>query len=439
MHFLDIPSPIIGRTSPPADDKLTRPMPQRILYLTAANVVSPRVGMDLVSHEHLAELAQAPGLQVRAITVSPGIEGSPSQGLHAVCGLPVEVFVGDLKQRSGRLGRLGLTFDKLRMISTRWVPVMAYTFRSQAAARRIRAVLAAEKFDVILIDHFFTLANVRLADLARTGAKVAYISHGRLTPFVENSALQHSSWLPRLYHAMEKLRLVWAEQILFGQSGLVVHISEYERRQLASQGRPDGDRHHALLPTLSRASTGSPTKLAAQHGHRVVFLGGVGHPPNDQALDWILTRLAPALLKAAPHLQITLVGSGTDTLRPGAPANVACHGFLPTEAMEDLLSGCLCAISPVRIGGGIKIKVLDALSAGCPILATAESLRGFEPLDLPVCIELDKPEALASQLLRLSQNPEILDRLRSEMRAKWRRFTDARAGALARLVTQAAG
>jgi hypothetical protein len=56
-----------------------------------------------------------------------------------------------------------------------------------------------------------------------------------------------------------------------------------------------------------------------------------------------------------------------------------------------------------------------------------------------VCIELDKPEALASQLLRLSQNPEILDRLRSEMRAKWRRFTDARAGALARLVTQAAG
>lgn len=411
-------------------------MPRRILYLTAANVVSPRVGMDLVSHEHLAELAHAPGLRVRAITVSPGIDGSPSQGLHAVHGLPVEVFVGDLKRRQNRLSR---TWDKLRMISTRWVPVMAYTFRSLAAAQRIRDVLATESFDLILIDHFFTLANVRLADLRRSGAKVAYISHGRLTPFVENAARQHPSRIARLYHAMEKLRLEWAEQILFGQSGLVVHLSEYERKQLSHQGRADGSRHHALLPTLSRSSAGEPGELSARFGHRVVFLGGVGHPPNDQALNWILSELAPALLRIAPHLQLTLVGSGTETLRARAPANVACHGFLPTDAMEDLLSGCLCAISPVRIGGGIKIKVLDAASAGCPIFATAESLRGFEPLELPAAIELDKPDALATQLLELSQNPELLDHMRTEMRAKWQRFRDTRSGALARLVALTAG
>jgi glycosyltransferase involved in cell wall biosynthesis len=412
------------------------PKPRRILYLTAANVVSPRVGMDLVSHEHLAELASNPKLHVRAISVSPGIAGSPDQGLHAVHGMPVEVFVGDLKRSRNRLG---LTLDKLRMISTRWVPVMAYAFRSRAAASRIRSVLATEAFDLIVIDHFFTLANVCLADLRRSGAKVVYISHGRLTPFVENAARQHHSWVALAYHAMEKSRLRWAEGLLFKQSSAVVHLSEYERRQFSDEGLDKGQAHHALLPTLSRAPQGVSPQLTAQHGHRVVFLGGVGHPPNDQALDWILGSLAPALLQVAPHIQITLVGSGTEKLRARVPANVACHGFMPTEAMDSMLTGCLCAISPVRIGGGIKIKVLDAISAGCPIFATAESLRGFEPLGLSAAIDLSMPGALADELLALSQNPALLQRLRAEMRAKWSQFKDARTGALAQLLVQTAG
>jgi glycosyltransferase involved in cell wall biosynthesis len=410
-------------------------MPLRILYLTAANVVSPRVGMDLVSHAHLAELAQDTRLHLRAITVSPGIEGSPDQGLHAIQGMPVEVFVGDLKRQPGRLK---LIWNKIEMIGTHWVPVMACAFRSRSAARRIREVLNTERFDLIVIDHFFTLANVRLTDVRRSGARVVYISHGRLKPFVDNAARQHTTWASRAYHALEGWRLPWGERQLFGLARLVVHLSEHERRQLSpSTGLTQN--HQALLPPLDRLPVGRPAPALSRNGHRVVFLGGVGHPPNDQALDWILTQLAPALLRRAPQLQITLVGSGTETLRTRAPANVACHGFLPAAAMEDLLAGCLCAISPVCIGGGIKIKVLDAISAGCPILATAESLRGFEAFALPAGIDLDQPDALAARLQELSENPAIPELLRAEMRAKWQGFTAARSGALARLIAQTAG
>jgi glycosyltransferase involved in cell wall biosynthesis len=410
-------------------------MTLRVLYLTAANLIQPQVGMDMVSNEHWRELVHTPGLQLQAISVAPGIPGHPKAGRHLVHGHEVEVFVGDQARPMPKLARL---WDKLQMVCTRAVPVMAYSFRSRDAARRIQDILHTGQHEVVVIDHFYTLANLPLHALSDSPARWIYVSHDAMSPHILEMAASKSSALARAYFRMEAWRMHLGEQKLFRLAHRIVHLSEFERLEAA----PRDARHLALLPLLQAPTAGGlsaddlragdAARAAAHRG--AVFIGSPKHPPNAHALAWLLRDLAPAMLRLAPGLQLHLVGKGTEALADQAPPNVRCWGFVSDHVLQQLLAGCLCALSPVVIGRGIKVKVLDAVAAGCPVLATEESLRGLEPLQLQAGMALDKPDELALCLREWSQNPDIPHRQRETIQAAWRRFCDMRQGALGRLV-----
>jgi glycosyltransferase involved in cell wall biosynthesis len=139
-------------------------------------------------------------------------------------------------------------------------------------------------------------------------------------------------------------------------------------------------------------------------GHRVAFIGNFDHAPNRDALDWVLAEIWPRLRHAMPEAELHVAG-------PNLPHEVAGRrddGVVVRCFVPDLnafFGEAQIALVPYRFGGGTKIKALDAMARGCPVVATtigAEGLQATPGVHLRVA---DDAAAFAR---------EALDLLRSE-------------------------
>lgn len=117
--------------------------------------------------------------------------------------------------------------------------------------------------------------------------------------------------------------------------------------------------------------------LANQVDPVIGFAGNFSHPPNREALAWLSAELVEKILVVCPGAQIVVAGKGLSSAEVAAlNPKLRYVGFV--EDYAAFLDMCSIFVAPLRSGGGIKIKVLEALSAGCPVVTTSIGAEGFE-------------------------------------------------------------
>ena len=171
-----------------------------------------------------------------------------------------------------------------------------------------------------------------------------------------------------------------------------------------------------LLPLLreparrDRRFDGTPT---------FVFLGGLDFPPNRDGLTWSLRECREPVLEALPGFRLLVAGPATHDLPREADA---WHGRVRplgwVEDLDGLLLGAAGLISPLRIGSGIKIKVLEALARGLPVVATPHGVLGLDVGPNCGCLVATEPEGLARMLARAA-NPVHNSALSAGASACW--------------------
>lgn len=115
-------------------------------------------------------------------------------------------------------------------------------------------------------------------------------------------------------------------------------------------------------------------KLGINSRSMCVFVGS-WHPPNLDAADEIITRLAPAL----PEVQFVIVGNLAGYFQGRTmPANVLLTGFVTAQEKLELLHSADLAINPIAYGTGTNLKMLEYFAAGTPVITTAVGIRGQE-------------------------------------------------------------
>ena len=124
------------------------------------------------------------------------------------------------------------------------------------------------------------------------------------------------------------------------------------------------------LPARPLAPTGlgDPTLL---------FVGGFLHPPNADAARWLATAIFPRVLGQVPEARLELVGQepGEEILAL-AGDRVSVHGSVPD--VTPYLDRAAVFVAPIRMGGGMRVKVLEALAAGKAVVATRRAAEGLK-------------------------------------------------------------
>ncbi|NZA28512.1 glycosyltransferase, partial [Luteimonas sp. SJ-92] len=164
----------------------------------------------------------------------------------------------------------------------------------------------------------------------------------------------------------------------------------------------------AVLPNLHRAEE-SPAGFAERDG--LLFVGGARHPPNVDALRWLLAEIFPRVRARLPRCELQVVGDGLPEAVAGLPPSpgVHLHGHVPELA--PLLARCRVGLAPLRFGAGVKGKINLCMAAGMPVVATACAAEGMHAADGVELLVADAPEAFADAVVRLHEDAALWSRL----------------------------
>jgi glycosyltransferase involved in cell wall biosynthesis len=142
---------------------------------------------------------------------------------------------------------------------------------------------------------------------------------------------------------------------------------------------------------------------------RLGFIGLYSYPPNFDGVQWFLNAVWPSVRQAVPGVRFRLVGKGTDGPQQPVAPNVDALGWLDDPAEE--IASWSAMVIPIRIGGGTRIKLVDAFSRKCPVVSTRFGAYGYPVQSAKEVLLADDPDIFASACAHLIRHPELGTRL----------------------------
>lgn len=144
---------------------------------------------------------------------------------------------------------------------------------------------------------------------------------------------------------------------------------------------------------------------------RVVLTGTLGYLPNVDGIRWFVREVWPAVRRSVPSAELTLVGKAPVQTILALDGQAGIRVVADVPDIEPYLREARVAIVPLRIGSGTRLKALDAMAAGRPVIGTSIGLEGLEICDGEQALIADDPAAFAAGLVRLLQDDALAERL----------------------------
>jgi glycosyltransferase involved in cell wall biosynthesis len=133
-------------------------------------------------------------------------------------------------------------------------------------------------------------------------------------------------------------------------------------------------------------------------GERILFVANYAYAPNRDAVEFMLTDVMPRVWRELPEARLVLVGAGLDR-PPSEDPRVESVGFVAD--LRDAYAHATCAVTPLRVGGGTPLKLIEALAYGLPVIATPRAVAGLSVQDGVHCLVAEGPDAFAAALVRV--------------------------------------
>ena len=174
------------------------------------------------------------------------------------------------------------------------------------------------------------------------------------------------------------------------------HIERHIGRDLGIQVVPNGIDMQYFQP-----DTKSADRQSSSNEHKMVFTGVMNYPPNTDAAIFFAREVFPIVRTRYPDASFSIVG-----MNPPAEVRELANidGVEVTGMVPDIrpyLADSAVFVSPLRFGAGMKNKVLAAMAAGVPVVATSLSVEGINVIDEQEVLLADSPKGLAAAVSRV--------------------------------------
>jgi polysaccharide biosynthesis protein PslH len=166
------------------------------------------------------------------------------------------------------------------------------------------------------------------------------------------------------------------DEIRTGRAADAVGCYEIEEAQMYQQNGVRGARWlEVTLPPIAQVDVSSTPR-------RLVFMGSRDWPPNQEGFLHAL-RLWPRIADGIPDAELHVVGAKkTGVKDPVYPDGVRDFGFV--DDLTAFLGGCRALMAPIKTGGGVRVKLLDSIRMGLPVIGTSPAVGSLKDLfELP--------------------------------------------------------
>jgi len=159
----------------------------------------------------------------------------------------------------------------------------------------------------------------------------------------------------------------------------------------------------------------------------LVFSGALTYNANYDAVRYFLSDIYPRIVRAVPDVQLTITGrtAGVDLTALEPQPRVRYTGHVPD--IRPVVATSWASVVPLRLGGGTRFKILEAMALGTPVIATSKGAEGLDVVHGEHLLIADTPEIFAKQAIEVLRSP----RLRAQLVAHGRQIVAARYDAAA--------
>lgn len=314
------------------------------------------------------------------------------------------------------------------------LPDMALRLESAAMHHLVRQWQQREQYDIVQVEGIEMAQYGRAISPAAKPATAQRRSRPRLIFDDHNCEylLQKRNavadlrsprrWPAGLYSVIQWQKLRRYERLICRDSAAVLAVSTAD--QAALQALAPAQRYTVIPNGIDIASYPfvATQQAAMAPPYRLLFTGKMDYRPNIDAMLWFGRHVLPLIQAEAPAVQLQIVGMNP---HPRLDVLRANPGIEITGAVDDVrpyLQAATVVLIPMRVGGGTRLKALEAMACARPIVTTAMGVEGIAVTDGQELLIADQPAAFAAATLRLVRDAQTGGELSRRLGKQARRF-----------------
>lgn len=277
------------------------------------------------------------------------------------------------------------------------LPYAIAKYRSKAFAGEVRR--AAATADVVVCDFLAPAVNVP----ERLAVPSVLFQHNVEAEIWRRHAEVAGNPVAKAYFRSQWRRMVRFERDACNKFGHVVTVSDQDAAHIRSAY---GVEQVAAVPTGVDLDYFAADDAPAPGSNELVFTGSMDWLPNEDAVIWFAEAILPRILEKRPNASLTIVGRNPTPrvlALAGARAAVTVTGTVPD--VRPFLRRGAALVVPLRIGGGTRLKIYEAMAMGVPVISTTVGAEGLPLVPEQHFIRADSPESLAAACLLLLEEP----------------------------------
>lgn len=342
------------------------------------------------------------GGKIRIFNIIKNLSSSHAITLAALVDDTRKMDLGPLKELCDEVivveRRARLWPDRIAFFSGR-LPYNVIRYHSTTFERALQELLQRKRFDLVQVEFSMMWQYARLfKDTA-----VVLDAHNIEYRNVQQIGNARSSVLWRMMYRLEVQRLRNVEERAFVECSLCFAVSEKERDAIVGIC---GNGAKVVAAVNGVDPDRFVFRLREKPQKKILFLGGMDYLPNLDAATYFLTEVLPLVRREEPDAKVLVVGRELGRLGelvqlPGVEVHESVPEVLPWFYEADVLA------VPLRQGAGTRIKVLEAMAAGLPVVATSKGCEGITVQSGSELLIADSPEAFANDLLEILNKPEL--------------------------------
>ncbi len=148
----------------------------------------------------------------------------------------------------------------------------------------------------------------------------------------------------------------------------------------------------------------------------LLFVGSLAYLPNSRGVLDFYHNVWPLVRGRIPQARWRIVGQNPPPAIQELAKDGAVSVITDANDMRPFLAGSTLAVVPLRIGGGTRLKILEAMAAGVPVVSTSVGAEGIDAVDGKEIIIADEPQVMARQIVKFCGDSGLRERLARDAR-----------------------
>jgi len=299
------------------------------------------------------------------------------------------------------------------------LPYAVGKYRSAEYRRRLARLLEEERFDLIVCDFLFPAVNLP----KRLPCPAVMFTHNVESEIWRRHAETKSDAIGRLLYDAQYRRMLRYERRMLARFDGILAVSAADRETFARLYPGAIHQPVHVVPTgvdteyFAPAAGRSQLSAVSSQPSNLIFTGSMDWLPNEDAMLYFCRDVLPAIRAEIPEVALTIVGR---TPTPAVKKLAEERGVTVTGRVDDVrpfMRDAAVYIVPLRVGGGTRLKIFEAMAMGKAVVSTTIGAEGLPVADGEHVLLADDAATFARAVVHLIRDTGHRTRIEAAARA----------------------